>query len=181
MEFDNTLTAVHKDTLLNYLLTSLLNCLLVDLLACLLPYLILTYLLTYSLTHSVTYLLTRRSTVLLEKLTGSQLVKKFPAFYGTSRFISAFTSSHQLSLSWTSSIQSISPTSHFLKIHLNIILPSTPGSSKRTLSIRFPHQIPVNPSPLPDTRYMSRPSHSSRFYHPNSIGWGVHIIKLLIL
>jgi hypothetical protein len=39
----------------------------------------------------VTYLLTPWSTVLLEKLTGSQLVKKFPAFYGTRRFITAFT------------------------------------------------------------------------------------------
>jgi hypothetical protein len=26
---------------------------------------------------------------------------------------------------------------------------------------------------------MSRPSHSSRLYHPNNIGWGVHIIKFL--
>jgi len=48
---------------------------------------ILTYLLTYSLTHS----LTPWSRVLLEKLTGFQLVKKFPAFYGTRRFITAFT------------------------------------------------------------------------------------------
>jgi hypothetical protein len=31
------------------------------------------------------------SRVLPEKLTGLQLVKKFPAFYGTRRFITAFT------------------------------------------------------------------------------------------
>ena len=44
------------------------------------------------------YLLTPWSRVLLEKLTGTQLVKKFPAFYGTRRFITTFTSAHQLSL-----------------------------------------------------------------------------------
>jgi len=47
------------------------------------------------------------SRVLLEKLTGSQLVKKFPAFYETWRFITAFTSARHLSLSWTRSIQSM--------------------------------------------------------------------------
>jgi len=56
-----------------------------------------------------TNLLTPWSRVFLEKLTGLQLVKKFPSFYGTQRFITAFTSSHHLSLSWASSIQSIPP------------------------------------------------------------------------
>ena len=41
------------------------------------------------------------------------------------------------------------PTSHFLKIHLNIILPFRPGSSNWSLSLRFPYQNPIYASPLP--------------------------------
>jgi len=47
---------------------------------------------------AVNLLTTPRSRVLIEKVTGSQLVKKFP-LYGTRRFITAFTSAHHLSLS----------------------------------------------------------------------------------
>ena len=47
--------------------------------------------------------------VLLEKLTGLELVKKFPAFHGTQRFITALTSVRHLSLSWAHPIQSIYP------------------------------------------------------------------------
>ena len=54
------------------------------------------------------------------------------------------------------------PVSHFLKIYPNIILPSKPGSSKWSLSFRFPHQNPVYTSTLPHTCYIPRPSHSSR-------------------
>ena len=51
------------------------------------------------ITYLLTYLLTPCSRVLLEKLADLQLVKKFPAFYGTRRFITAFTTAHHLSLS----------------------------------------------------------------------------------
>ena len=55
------------------------------------------------------------------------------------------------------------PTSYFLKIHLNIILPSKLRSPQRSLSFRFPHQDPVHTSILPHTRYISRPSHFLHF------------------
>jgi len=54
-----------------------------------------------------TCLLTPWSRVLLDKLTGFQIVTKLLAFYGTRRFITAFTSARHLSLYWASSIQSI--------------------------------------------------------------------------
>ena len=61
----------------------------------------------YLRTYLRTYLFTPWSKVLLEKLAGSQLVKKFPAFYGTRKFITAYTSVCHLSLSQASSIQSM--------------------------------------------------------------------------
>ena len=66
----------------------------------------------------------------LEKPTGLQLVKKFPAFHGTRRFITALTSVRHLSLFWASPIQSIytHPTSWWsiliLSTHLRLGLPS---------------------------------------------------------
>jgi len=107
-------------------------------------------------TYLLTYLFKTWSRVLLENLTGFQLVKKFPAFNGTRKFITALTRASDLSLSWATSTQSMPPTSHFLKIHLNVILPSTPGSPKWSLFFRFPYQNPVHTS-LPLTRYMPYP------------------------
>ena len=121
------------------------------------------------------------SRVLLEKMTGSQLVKKFPAFYGTRGFITAFTSARHLSLSWVSSIQSITthPTSWrsilIISSHLRLGLPSSLFPSG------FRTKTPYAPLLSPHTCYMPRPSHSSRFDHPNNVWWAAQIINPLIM
>ena len=69
------------------------------------------------------------------------------------------------------------PTSHLLEIHPNIIHSSTSRSPRWSPSLRFPHQDPIHPPFLTQTRHMPSPSHSSRFYHPHNIGWGVQIIN----
>jgi hypothetical protein len=51
---------------------------------------------------------TPRSSVITEKPTVLQSVKKFPALYGTRRFVTAFTTVRQLSLSWAISDRSTS-------------------------------------------------------------------------
>ena len=71
--------------------------------------LIFSYRYSDTLTHPSTYLLTPFSTTLLEKLTCYQLLKKFPSYYGTRKFITAFASARHLSVSLASLIQSISP------------------------------------------------------------------------
>ena len=74
------------------------------------------YLLTYSMVQS--------------PCEAMQLVKKFPTFHGTRRFITALTNVRHLSLSWASPIQSIypHPTSCrsilILSTHLRLGLPS---------------------------------------------------------
>ena len=82
-------------------------------------------------------LLTPWCRVLLEKLTGLQLVKKFPAFHGTQRFITALTSVFHLSLSWASPIQSMYPhptswRSILLSTHLCLGLPPVPTKTLYT-------------------------------------------------
>jgi len=101
----------------------------------------------------LTCLFTPWSGFLLGKTTGPHLVKKFSAFYGTWRFIAAFTSVLHLPLSWARSIQFL-PPSQFLKIHLNIILPN--GVPRGDLGVQIPP--PPRNSEGPPTSCQNQPN-----------------------
>ena len=112
---------------------------------------------TSSWFHSSVNLLTCLLTYSMVQLTGLQLVKKFPAFHGTRRFITALTSVRHLSLSWASPIQSLypHPTSWrsilILSTHLRLGLPSglfPSGFPTKTLYTLSPHPYAPHAQPI---------------------------------
>ena len=100
--------------------------------------------------------LTAWSRFILEKLTSSQLVKKFPGFHGTRRFITAFTSARHLSLSWARLIQPMPPhptswrSMLILSSHLCLGLPSGlfpsgfPTKTLYTPLLSLIHALPIS-------------------------------------
>ena len=107
--------------------------------------------------YLLSYLLTPWHRVILEKLTGLQLVKKFPAFYRTRRFIAAFTSFRHPSPSWAGPIQSTCPQSTsfrsilILSTHLRLGLPRwlfTSSFHSRTLYATSPPPYEPHSQPI---------------------------------
>ena len=115
-----------------------------------------------------TYLLTPWCRV-LEKLTGLQLVKKFPAFLWNPK-VHYRTHKRPPPVHVLGQPKPVHiPTSHLLEMHPNINHPSTPRSPQWSLSLRFPHEDPIRPPLLTHTRHMPSPSHSSSKYFSTSI------------
>ena len=94
-------------------------------------------------------LLTPWCRVLFEKLTGLQLVKKFPSFHGTRRFITALTSVRHLSLSCASPIQSIYPHLTFWRSVLILSTHLRLGLHSGLLPSGFPNKTLYTSSPYP--------------------------------
>ena len=99
--------------------------------------------------YLLTYLLTPWSRVFLKKLTGSAASQEIPRFFFWNPKVHYRTHKCPPAVPILSQLHPVPATSsHFLKIHLNIILPSTSGSPQWCLSLRFPHQNSVHPSPI---------------------------------
>jgi len=107
----------------------------------------------------------------------TQLVEKFPIFYGTQGFTAMFKRTQHWSLSWGTLIQ-------FTTYHPVILI-----STLLFSHLRFGYPGGIFPSGLTDQNfvcmshcshacYMCRPSHPPWFDHPN-IWWCVQITKLL--
>jgi hypothetical protein len=128
----------------------------------------------------LTYLLTPWCRLLFEKLIVTQLVKKFPAFYGTRRFIIVFREARHWIVSWASWIH-FAPSTCLPEVHLNVILPPTPRSSQWSLTSGPHNQNPINTSPLPHACHMSCPPHPPSFNHPNNIRRRIQAVKFITM
>ena len=108
--------------------------------------------------------------VLLEKLTGFAANQEIPGILWNSK-VHYRTHNRPPTVPILRPFHSVLTTpSHFLKIYLNIIIPSTSWSPQRTSSLRYLHTNLVHDSPFLHTSHVPHPSHSSRFYHPHNIG-----------
>jgi len=118
------------------------------------------------------------SRVVLEKLVVTQVVRKFPAFFGTEGF---------LPFSWDPLdpiLNHMHPVHtfplYFPKIHSDVILPSTSRFTEWSALFMLSNQNVVYTYRLSHACYVPHPSHSPWFDHPNNI-LCVQVMKFFIV
>jgi len=116
--------------------------------------------------------------VLLEKLIVTQIVKNFPAFYGTQRFITVFTRACHWSLFSAKWIQSTHSQPISLKSILMLSLYLCLGLLRGLFPLGFPTKILC--TFLIFAMHAIWPSQLILlFHHPNNKWWSAHGMKLL--
>jgi hypothetical protein len=96
-----------------------------------------------------------RSRTIIEKLLIVQLLKNFPAFYGSQKFITVFTRALHWSLILIQ-IDSVHTIPFYLsKIYFNIVHLPTSWSSQRSYSFWLSHQYPIRIPLVSHSCYMS--------------------------
>ena len=144
-----------------------LLCIILTSMACLAP-------LKFS-TYSHNYLLTPWSRVLLEKLTSSAASQEIPRIFGILMFITLLTSARHLYLYWANSIQfpQAQPNS---RRSILMLSPSTSRSPHWSLSLMFPHQNPVHPSPLSHPHNLINDKNFVRFLQTKYMFWNSFVL-----
>ena len=115
--------------------------------------------------RGVIHLVTPCSRGFLEKLTGSQLINKFSAFYGTRKFTTACLPPVPILSQFDPFHISIS---NFLTIHLNIIFTCMPVSPKWCFSLRFSNKSLYTPHLSPYELHARSISFFSECYRSNN-------------
>jgi hypothetical protein len=123
--------------------------------------------------------LTSWSWALIEKPSVVQLLKKFPAFYGTQRFITLFTRALHWSLSWATSIQFI--PSHPISLRSKYYPPTYVLFFLVVFFLLTSHEYPTCIPLLPHSCYMLCSSHPPWLHYSNYTWRREQVMKLLIM